>query len=81
MSEPNDEDWEPFKAFASLPNLRWDEPNLRFVDLNGDGHADVLITEQRSLHLAPFAGGGRFWPGPARPPSRGRGKRPTADVG
>lgn len=38
-------DWEPFRAFARLPNLRWDDPNLRFVDLTGDGHADVLITE------------------------------------
>lgn len=40
-----DKGWEPFTPFASLPNIRWDEPNLRFVDLDGDGHADVLITE------------------------------------
>jgi RHS repeat-associated protein len=38
-------DWKPFKAFARLPKIRWDEPNLRFVDLNGDGRADILITE------------------------------------
>src|ERR1700730_5677887 len=36
--------WESFQTFRKLPNIRWDEPNLRFVDLNGDGHADVLIT-------------------------------------
>ncbi|MCX6543100.1 MAG: toxin [Acidobacteria bacterium] len=40
-----DEDWAPFRSFRQLPNIRWDDPNLRFVDLDGDGHADVLITE------------------------------------
>jgi RHS repeat-associated protein len=41
-----DENWTPFCAFRQLPQISWDDPNLRFVDLNGDGHADVLITEQ-----------------------------------
>jgi RHS repeat-associated protein len=40
-----DEDWNPFVPFKSLPNLAWNDPNLRFVDLTGDGHADALITE------------------------------------
>lgn len=48
-----DEDWEPFRAFAHLPNIRWDEPNLRFLDLNGDGHADILITENDVLTWYP----------------------------
>ena len=39
-------DWEPFKTFPFLASVRWDDPNLRFVDLDGDGHADALITEQ-----------------------------------
>ena len=38
-------DWEPFLPFDSLPTLAWTDPNLRMVDLTGDGHADVLITE------------------------------------
>jgi RHS repeat-associated protein len=38
-------DWETFRPFTSLPNISWDDPNVRFVDLNGDGHADVLISE------------------------------------
>jgi RHS repeat-associated protein len=40
-----DEDWEPFVAFKSLPVLDWDNPNLKFIDLNGDGHTDILISE------------------------------------
>jgi RHS repeat-associated protein len=47
------EDWESFKPFTSLPNLRWDDSNLRFVDLSGDGHADVLITEDEVLTWYP----------------------------
>lgn len=38
-------DWRPFAPFRQLPNIPWDDPNLRFVDLDGDGHPDVLITE------------------------------------
>lgn len=45
--------WEPFVPFASLPALRWDDPNLRFVDLTGDGHADVLITENEVFSWYP----------------------------
>jgi hypothetical protein len=38
-------DWQPFKAFHSLPVLDWRDPNLRFIDLTGDGFPDLLITE------------------------------------
>lgn len=37
--------WAEFRRFESLPQLDWREPNLKFVDLTGDGLADVLITE------------------------------------
>ncbi|WP_460203331.1 SpvB/TcaC N-terminal domain-containing protein [Scytonema sp. NUACC21] len=41
----HDENWESFITFKSLPNLDWDDPNLKFIDLDGDGHSDILITE------------------------------------
>lgn len=56
-----DEHWEAFVPFTSLPNLGWDNPNLRFVDLTGDGHADILVSEDEvfcwhpSLEEAGFA--------------------------
>jgi hypothetical protein len=45
----DDERWESFIPFESTPNLAWNDPNLRFVDLTGDGHADILITEDEAL--------------------------------
>jgi RHS repeat-associated protein len=59
-----DEDWEDFKPFASLPNIRWDDPNLRFVDLNGDGHADALIANDEVFTWYPSLAEDGF--GPAR---------------
>ncbi|WP_022949762.1 SpvB/TcaC N-terminal domain-containing protein [Methylohalobius crimeensis] len=39
------EGWQPFRAFTARLTRDMRDPNLRFVDLDGDGHADVLITE------------------------------------
>jgi RHS repeat-associated protein len=43
------EGWHPFRPFAARLNRDLADPNLRFVDLDGDGHADVLITEGDAL--------------------------------
>jgi RHS repeat-associated protein len=40
-----DEGWQPFRPFISRLNRATRDPNLKFVDLDGDGRADVLITE------------------------------------
>jgi RHS repeat-associated protein len=39
-----EEDWGGFRTFRSLPVLNWKDPNLKFVDVTGDGIADILIT-------------------------------------
>jgi RHS repeat-associated protein len=44
-----DAGWAGFRPFQSLPVTDWNDPNLRFVDVTGDGIADVLITEDDAL--------------------------------
>jgi hypothetical protein len=41
----DEESWQPFRPFTARLNRDTRDPNLRFVDLDGDGHADVLISE------------------------------------
>jgi len=43
------EGWNCFRPFAARLNRQTRDPNLKFVDLDGDGHVDVLITEDDSL--------------------------------
>jgi RHS repeat-associated protein len=35
----------PLQRFAALPELDWSDPNVKFIDVTGDGLADVLMTE------------------------------------
>jgi RHS repeat-associated protein len=55
--------WEAFRAFRALPALEWNDPNLRFADLDGDGHADVLITGDAALTWHPSLGEDGFGAG------------------
>ena len=42
--------WNTFTAFTSLPNLDWADPNIRFLDLTGDGLPDLLITDDEAFY-------------------------------
>ncbi len=44
-----EESWQSFRPFKSLSNHDMRDPNLKFIDLDGDGHADVLITEDEAF--------------------------------
>jgi RHS repeat-associated protein len=58
-------DWETFTPFRTVARLDLSSPNLRFIDLTGDGRADVLISEDtaftwfESQGMDGFAPGGR----------------------
>src|SRR5262249_12245162 len=55
-------DWAPFVALRSLRNIDWNDPNLRFLDLDGDGLPDVLITEHEAFVWYRSRGKGGFEP-------------------
>jgi RHS repeat-associated protein len=52
----SDDVWEGFKTFTRLPNIDQLDPNLRLIDLNGDGRPDLLITEGGRMRWYPGAG-------------------------
>ena len=39
-------EWQPFKAFAKTLNLDLKDPNVKMLDVNGDGKPEVLLSEQ-----------------------------------
>ena len=49
----NERGWSDFTPFHSMPSLDWRNPNLKFVDLTGDGHADILISEDEDFTWYP----------------------------
>lgn len=57
------EGWETHRPFISLPNIAWHDPNLKFIDLTGDGHADILITEDEAFSWYPSLAEAGFGPG------------------
>jgi len=58
----DDAGWETFRPLASWPNVDTHDPNLRFIDLDGDGRSDVLITANDVLAWHPSIGEEGFGP-------------------
>ncbi|HYT68977.1 MAG TPA: SpvB/TcaC N-terminal domain-containing protein, partial [Vicinamibacterales bacterium] len=65
--ERGDPGWASFQTFHATPQIDWTDPNLRWIDLDGDGLSDVLITEDyafiwyRSLGTEGFSAGRRVF--------------------
>jgi RHS repeat-associated protein len=61
-----DGDFDPLRTFRALPDIDFRDPNLRFVDVDGDGLADLLIAQDdafvwyRSLAKEGFEDGQRI---------------------
>ncbi len=40
-----DAEWRPFREFEQLPNRPFNDPYAKFIDLNGDGVPELIISE------------------------------------
>ncbi|MCX4791589.1 hypothetical protein OG369_37480 [Streptomyces sp. NBC_01221] len=60
--------WEAFRAFPSWPTVDLDDPNVRLIDLSGDGRADILVSEGETFTWYPSLGKDGFGP-PIRVPA------------
>ncbi|WP_353196141.1 SpvB/TcaC N-terminal domain-containing protein [Parapedobacter defluvii] len=56
----DDNEWENFRAFSTLPNIDFGDANTRFLDLDGDGKADLLISEENMFTWYPSVGRNGF---------------------
>ena len=76
----NNADWGAFVPFQSLPVLDWRNPELKFIDVTGDGFPDLLISEgnafwwYKSLSTLGFGSGLRV------PQALDEEKGPEADL-
>ncbi len=43
----DDQHWETFRSFKDWINVDWQSPFTHMLDLDGDGRADLLVTEDR----------------------------------
>ncbi len=41
-----DDNWKPFTSFEQIVNIDIQNPNIRFLDINGDGQPELVLTEE-----------------------------------
>jgi RHS repeat-associated protein len=58
----DEETWKPFRPFRQFPNTSFADQDTRLIDLNGDGRADILITEDDVFTWYPSDGKKGFEP-------------------
>ena len=55
-------DWEEFSSFPNFPNIDTRDPNLKFLDIDGDGLADILVSEEEVMAWHQSLGRAGFGP-------------------
>jgi hypothetical protein len=61
--------WGPFTPFKSLPSVNTKDPNVRFLDVTGNGHPDLLISEDAVFTWYESLGKDGFAPARSAPKS------------
>ncbi|MFO7257406.1 MAG: SpvB/TcaC N-terminal domain-containing protein [Bacteroidota bacterium] len=76
--ELSDEDeWKPFRPFSQLPVIDFADPNLKWIDLQGDGMPDLLLTEEDAFLWFPARGERGFETGVYAPKAKDEERGPT----
>lgn len=67
-------EWGAFQYFDGYPNLNFQSEDIKFIDLNGDGRADILISKQDTLEWIAYEDNDVFLPAAAQKVKPGYGK-------
>ena len=54
LTEPGE--WLPFMSFDRYPRVDINDPNIKFIDLNGDGMPEIVLSEEQVFTWYPAAG-------------------------
>ncbi|TDW96987.1 SpvB/TcaC N-terminal domain-containing protein [Dinghuibacter silviterrae] len=49
-------EWWPFKGFDRCPSIDTGDPNVKLIDLNGDGMPEIVLSEEQVFTWFPAAG-------------------------